>query len=164
MSWLTALLAGYTTIQGNGVVLPQQRALNFGGNFTVANDPANGRTNISVVIPAAVVPASSGLASSRPAATGSGKMYFATDVGVVYLDDPLAEVWLQFLSGYVPAGPAASAFTNAGSISTSQYGDVVRATYLQQATGQFAASLLASGSLGRLRLGRSISLPIPTLD
>jgi len=55
---------GYQTIQGQGVALPQETILNFASDtFTVVDDPANFRTNVSVsgVISWSVVAANTGM-------------------------------------------------------------------------------------------------------
>ncbi len=55
---------GYQTIQGQGVSLPQETVLNFASDtFTVVDDPANFRTNVSVsgVISWDVVAANTGM-------------------------------------------------------------------------------------------------------
>ena len=47
MSWLDQFFVAYATVQFAGVAAPQERTLNF-INATGVDDPANGRTNITV--------------------------------------------------------------------------------------------------------------------
>lgn len=98
----------------------------------------------------------SGPAGSRPAASGSGKIYFSTDVPVAYLDDPDAGAWLQFASEYLPKGAAASSYTliatsngcgGGSTIGLTQFGDSIRA--LSTSSGSCTQpALIASGALG----------------
>ena len=91
--------------------------------------------------------ASTGLASARPAATGSGKTYWCTDIPVAYVDDPTAVAWKQFATEYMPAGVTAGSYTTVGSINLVQYADAVRATTYSNSTNSAVA--LASQSLGQ---------------
>jgi hypothetical protein len=45
----------------------------------------------------------SGPAASRPAATGSGVLYFCTDLAALYFDNPATNSWQQFATESMPA-------------------------------------------------------------
>jgi hypothetical protein len=78
-------------------------------------------------LPAATGGASIGLSSARPSATGSGKVYYCTDIPVNYVDTGIG-TWAQFvLSQYTPTPPAVGAYTLAGNIALYNYADVIRA-------------------------------------
>lgn len=73
-----------------------------------------------------------GTAANRPSATGSGKIYFCTDIPVIYVDDPTTVAWLQFGSaGYMPAPGAIGGWTvcaPAGALGAGNIGDSILAT------------------------------------
>jgi hypothetical protein len=46
-SWLDPFFTAYSTIQAQGVPLPQQEILNFGAGFVITNDVANKRTTVN---------------------------------------------------------------------------------------------------------------------
>lgn len=49
MSWLDRFFAkGYVTVQSGGSALPTETIINFASGATVADDPSNGRTNVTV--------------------------------------------------------------------------------------------------------------------
>ena len=73
--------------------------------------------------------ASSGLASARPVATGSGNTYYCDDVPIIYVDDPAAIAWKQYAMGgrtYAPG--VASGWTVVGSMGLTQFADALLAT------------------------------------
>lgn len=94
------------------------------------------------------VGASVGSYAARPTATGSGKIYFCTDLEVLYVDDPTAVAWVQFNSIPVSAAPTAASYTVVGNMALIQYADVVRATMFDALQSKATCALIASGSLG----------------
>jgi hypothetical protein len=117
MSWLDAFLnAGYTTILVNGVALPVERALEFVGAATGADNAALGRTEITVgeVVPGGGSPVSGALgtlAASTAAftidisiATGAATTCALPTAG---LFDKLQYIF-TYTSGAVPGAPPLS--------------------------------------------------------
>jgi len=102
--------------------------------------------NPTVAYNGTVGSASVGLASARPVATGSGKIYFCTDVPVMYVDDPTQVAWIQFNVVPVPKGPSAASYTMSGSLGITQYADAIWAGIADQAANIYATALTA-GSL-----------------
>lgn len=91
--------------------------------------------------------ASVGLASARPTATGSGRMFFASDIGVCYVDDPTAVAWVQYVITPAPAPPSLASYTLVGKLGAAQYADCIRASVYDQ-SANIASCALAAGSLG----------------
>lgn len=98
--------------------------------------------SVTALAPAASV----GLASARPVATGSGKMYFCTDVPVMYVDDPTQVAWVQFNIVPVPKGPVVGSYTLSGSIGLTQYADSILAQIANPVANINSCALVA-GSL-----------------
>jgi hypothetical protein len=88
-----------------------------------------------------------GLSAVRPASSGSGKIYYCTDIPVLYVDDPTAMAWVQFASEYLPKPAAAASYTTVGNLSLAQYGDSIRAINTGNTQTNGAAVALLSGSL-----------------
>jgi hypothetical protein len=116
-----------------------------GAGVTGATGPA-GSSGVTGPTGPAGSAASVGLASARPTATGSGRMYFCTDVPVMYVDDPTQVAWVQFNVVPVPKGPAAASYTLVGNIGLTQYADSIRAAVYSQAANIASCALIA-GSL-----------------
>lgn len=108
-----------------------------------------------------------GLASARPTATGSGKMYFCTDVPVMYVDDPTAVAWIQFNVVPVPKPPAVGSYTVVGNgLGLTQYADSILAQQASAAQNITACALVA-GSLPQaspwiVRLAATVMIPPST--
>jgi hypothetical protein len=107
--------------------------------------------------------ASVGLAANRPVATGSGKLYFCTDIPVMYVDDPTLKAWVQFNQVYMPAGPVATSYTLSGSLGLTQYADSILAGVPDQ-SANINSCALAAGSLPQtspwtVTLKAALSLP-----
>lgn len=68
-----------------------------------------------------------GPASARPAAAGTGSLYFCTDIGIVYLDDVATMTWKAFHTmGYGGDGPGdASGWTVVGTMGVQQKADAL---------------------------------------
>lgn len=73
---------------------------------------------------------SSGLSTARPSATGSGTLYFCTDIPALYFDDPSTNAWKQFATEYMSKPAAASSYTVVGNVNLTQLGDAIRAVRL----------------------------------
>ena len=93
--------------------------------------------------------ATTGLAANRPSPTGSGKLYFCTDIPVAYFDNPNTSLWQQFFAEYMPAPPAASNFTitPANSLSITNYADALRVLNATNNSNTNCALIPASGQL-----------------
>lgn len=74
--------------------------------------------------------ATSGLAANRPGAIGSGSLYIADDVNVIFLDDPTTNAWKSYHSvGYAPnTFPTVGGFTVVGSMGVIQKGGSILAS------------------------------------
>jgi hypothetical protein len=93
-----------------------------------------------------------GLASARPAATGSGAIYVCTDIPVAYLDDPSSTSWKPIGVAATPVGgnspPAAGAFTLVGGgLALNNYANALRVTKITDGNSVGDVALIA-GSLG----------------
>jgi hypothetical protein len=76
--------------------------------------------------------ATSGSALNRPAASGSGKLYFSTDIPTFYYDNPSTTKWQQFASEYMPSTVTAAQYTTVGNLNLVQYADSIRAISTSQ--------------------------------
>lgn len=103
---------------------------------------ATGSTGGTGTTGATGVGASSGLSTALGSATGSGKVYFCTDLPALYLDDPTAGTWLQFSSEYLPAPAAASSYTVVGTLNLQQFGKTIRAAVPSNANGIGSVALI----------------------
>lgn len=90
------------------------------------------------------------LASTRPSASGSGRLFFCKDIPVAYFDDPSTSSWLQFPWEGLTHPAAASSYIIApsGSIGLIQYADTLRAATANNNSNTVCA-LIASGALGQ---------------
>lgn len=71
----------------------------------------------------------SGAASARPTATGSGNVYICDDTPVLYLDDKVAIAWKQYgTMGYTPGPGLISNWTVVGNLGLTQKGDSILGT------------------------------------
>lgn len=88
-----------------------------------------------------------GVASGRPTATGSGNLYFCTDISALYVDNPTTGAWAQFGVGQqVPTLGSAGSYTTVGSLSLTNYADFIRAAPYTNANN-VASCALKAGSL-----------------
>lgn len=92
--------------------------------------------------------ASVGLASARPSATGSGKIYVCTDVPLLYVDDPTLAAWVQCRVTPTKTPPAVASYTTIiGDIGLTQKADSIRAGRFSNTASVTSCALIA-GSLG----------------
>lgn len=88
-----------------------------------------------------------GLSTARPQPTASGRVYYCTDMPVQYIDDPSGSGWMMFVNGtYCPAPASASSYTGVGTISLTNYADVIRSSIYANPNDTVYAALIA-GSL-----------------
>jgi hypothetical protein len=132
---------------------------NNGGNVDIRNAGDNAYVNarglagvgandfVTLAQIQALTPgASVGLAANRPVATGSGKVYYCTDAPLLYVDDPTAVAWIQFVSTPAAAPVSASSYGEFGNLAIYQLGDSIRAT-TYSSVNSISSAALTPGSL-----------------
>lgn len=88
----------------------------------------------------------SGTASNRGSATGSGAIYFCTDIPIAYFDNPNTSTWQQFGPiNALTAPPASGNYTVTGSLSLTYFADSIRALATTNTAGCYTA--LTAGTL-----------------
>jgi hypothetical protein len=95
-----------------------------------------------------VIPTSSGPSSARPNATGSGKLYFDTSLGILYIDTGQWQTVGPATGPVMTPPPLVGAFTLVGNMGIVQQGDVIRAQMTSNANQQSPCALIANGNLG----------------
>ena len=145
---------GTTPVSGTGVVLAQggsiiSPAINGTiGQVLTATGPTTEPTFQTPASGGSSV--TSGLASARPSATGSGALYLCTDIPVMYFDSPATSTWQQFSSEYMKPPVTASSYTT-NNISLSQYADTIRAVVTNTAVDIYCA-LVPNSNLGATKI------------
>lgn len=72
---------------------------------------------------------SSGASTNRPTATGSGALYLADDINVLYIDNPTTNSWKSYHTmGYSGTAPTAASLTVVGTMGLLQKGDSILAS------------------------------------
>jgi hypothetical protein len=120
---------GVSVAENGSQVLASTLAFNFTGGYATVTD-SSGTAQVDIPEPESPAPpASVGLSSARPSATGSGVIYVCSDAPVMYVDDPTTEAWQQI--GVADTGlstaPGAAANWTAIDISLVQKADTLLA-------------------------------------
>jgi hypothetical protein len=154
-NWAATAVTGDVSFSTSTPGLTKVTALQ--GNSVSASAPSSGQilefvgSTWTPTTPTFTTSNAIGLASARSSATGSGKLYFCTDIPAMYFDDPGSSTWKQFPFEYTPAAPPVSSYTVSGGVlALTQYADAIRAmSLINNGTGnQSSMALIASGALG----------------
>lgn len=87
-----------------------------------------------------------GLSTARPTASGSGRIYYCTDIPVGYIDDPTSGAWIPFFAESYESPLAVGSYTTGTFMTLTQRADAILATISSDANSVGNCALTA-GSL-----------------